>query len=756
MSSKCMRSILSLMGCLLGLGLCGAAPAAAECPNEALRYGYGAYLPDCRAYEQASPVDKGGSDVIGGRNLVQAAPDGGAVTFFDPLGLPGIAGSTAEFPIYIASRGSSGWSTVNLLPPASASWGGTFPAGVSHIGWSPDLTTALAFGNSVPPSGQPAVVLSDTQSGAYEVIGTGEGEPYLDGFSADDSRVVFEDKAQLLPGATAGEDNVYEWDRTSGQLYLVDVLPDGSVPASGAFAASYDIDGANTSVGGAKDGQVNTPSAISSEGSEVYFTAQADSGRDAGVDQVFVRESLTSPAAMTVMVSASQRTNATGEPEPDPNGPQPAAFWTASSDGSRVFFTSPEELTNYATTGSADQGNDLYEYDLDTGVLTDLTPDASDLDGAEVQGVVGASSDGSYVYFVANGVLAPEATAGTCKGEPRQIAKEGACNLYVWHEGVTTFIAQLNAAPSPKVSADWQDWNPGENLSNPEFREHTARVTPDGRTLLFKSAQRLTAYDNEGYDELYRYSAPTASAPTGQLLCVSCDPSGTAPAGSAALEQGIFGDLSSGAAPLLTRNLSADGGRVFFQSPDQLTAISTGGVENVYEWEADHEGSCTGEAEDGGCLYLISTGRSPDDSYFAEASENGDDVFFFTDQPLVGQDKDELMDIYDARVDGGLASQNPAVESPCVGEVCHGEPPPATSLATPTSAAFSGAGNLTPSPVPVAAKGATKPLTRAQKLAQVLAACRSKPKRRIAGCERQARKRYRASRSRTFKKGAHR
>jgi hypothetical protein len=232
--------------------------------------------------------------------------------------------------------GSSGWSTVNLLPPASGSWGGTFPAGVSHTGWSPDLTTALAFGNSVPPSGQPAVVLSDTQSDAYEVIGTGtgEGKPYLDGFSADDSRVVFEDRRQLLPGAIAGEDNVYEWDRTSGQLYLVDVLSDGTVPASGAFAASYDTDEANTSKGGAEDAQFNTRSAVSSEGSEVYFTAQADSGRDAGVDQVFVRESPTSSAAMTVMVSASQRTNATGEPEPDPSGPQPAAFWTASSDGS--------------------------------------------------------------------------------------------------------------------------------------------------------------------------------------------------------------------------------------------------------------------------------------------------------------------------------------------------------------------------------------------------------------------------------------
>jgi hypothetical protein len=757
MSSKCMRSILSLVSCLLGLCLCGAAPAAAECPNEALRYGYGAYLPDCRAYEQASPVDKGGSDVRGGQKIVQTAPDGSAVTFYDPLGLPGIPGSTAQQPIYVASRGSTGWSTVDLMPPASASWGGTFPSAVTYFGWSPDLTSVLAFGFSVPPSGQPTVMLSDPVTGVSEAIGsgTGEGQPSLDGFSANDLSVVFEDKRQLLPGAGAGEKNVYEWDRASGQLYLVDVLPDESVPASGAFAGSYGIDDANTSIGGAEDDQFNARSAVSSEATRVYFTAQADSGRDAGVDQVFVREDPASRAGTTVMVSASRRTT------PDPSGPQPAAFWTASSDGSRVFFTSPEELTNNATTGSADQGNDLYEYDLATGVLTDLTPDHSDPDGAEVQGVVGASSDGSYVYFVANGVLAPEATAGTCKGESRKIAESGVCNLYVWHEGVITFIAQLNAGNTQESRGDWQDWNSGENSSASSHEENTARVAPDGQTLLFQSAKQLTAYDNEGYNELYRYSAPTASAPTGQLLCVSCDPSGAAPVGRAALQppSEAFGVLVSEGTlpPLLSRNLSVDGDRVFFQSPDQLTATATGGVQNVYEWEADGSGGCQSTSEDGGCLFLISTGRSSEPSYFADASESGDDVFFFTGQQLVGQDKDELMDIYDARVDGGLASQDPVVESPCSGEACHGEAPPAASFATPTSASFSGAGNLTPSPVPVAAKGTTKPLTRAQKLAKVLRVCRKKPKRRRAECERQAHTRYGASRSRTVKqKGAHR
>ena len=91
----------------------------------------------------------------------------------------------------------------------------------------------------------------------------------------------------------------------------------------------------------------------------------------------------------------------------------------ATPDGAKAFFTTPEELTNNANTGSADQGNDLYSFDVGSGQLTnqltDLTADANPINpnGAAVQGVLGASDDGSYVYFVALGVLAPGAVCKT-------------------------------------------------------------------------------------------------------------------------------------------------------------------------------------------------------------------------------------------------------------------------------------------------------------------------------------------------------
>ena len=119
-------------------------------------------------------------------------------------------------------------------------------------------------------------------------------------------------------------------------------------------------------------------------------------------------------------------------------------------------------------------------------------------------------------------------------------------------------------------------------------------------------------------------------------------------------------------------------------------ASDTNGVNDVYEWEANGTGSCHSEAQNGGCLYLLSGGTSPQPSYFGDAGANGDDAFFFTYQRLVGQDKDELQDVYDARVGGGLAAQNPSPAPPCLGEACRTAGSAAPESRTAGSSTFSG------------------------------------------------------------------
>jgi sugar lactone lactonase YvrE len=388
-------------------------------------------------------------------------------------------------------------------------------------------------------------------------------------------------------------------------------------------------------------------------------------------------------------------------------------------DGEHIYWSANGETP-------PNPGNDLYRYDLSAygtaqPALVDLTVDSKDPNGAEVKGVLGVSEDGSRLYFAANGDLDGEgpATPGTCKGP---LGRGGECNLYLWEadgtpDGEISLIARLDTSGDGRHSdtSNWTGSLATAVFPGTEGFRKTAWVSADGQTLLFRSQQKLTSYDSKGTAELYRYSAGEG------ISCVSCNPTGAAPSGSPTL-----GSINTSAlapqdpAIVSTRNFTADGNRIFFESTDALAQGDTNGqVEcpsvgssaqgfprclDVYEWEAAGTGSCSEGAAafsplNDGCLYLISTGKSSWPSIFLDASESGDDAFFFTRQGLVGQDKDELVDVYDARVGGGIASQNqppgPICEST---DACHG-PVPAPPPAEPAgSATFSGPANPKPKP----------------------------------------------------------
>ena len=340
-------------------------------------------------------------------------------------------------------------------------------------------------------------------------------------------------------------------------------------------------------------------------------------------------------------------------------------FWTASANGSRVFFT--EDLN--PLTPDAGFVGELYMYDFDGPSGDKLTPISADGDapfGAEVEGVIGASEAGDYVYFVAKAAL----DAGAIGGQP---------NLYVWHEGESPrFIATLSAA-------DTSDWS-----ASPD--QQTARVTPDGHHLAFLSRNSLTGFDNvdQGSGEpdaeafLYDYG-------NDKVICASCNPSGAQPIGPAALP--IWKTPYQ-----QPRYLSDDGSRLFFESGDSLALNDTNGERDVYQYEAEGIGDCTAASPSfisaaGGCVSLISTGKSSDESYFLDASTSGDDVFISTRQRLVPQDEDERYDAYDARVGGGFPT--PAAPAACSGEACR----PAQAIpgeAMPGSSSFARAGQRHP------------------------------------------------------------
>jgi hypothetical protein len=683
--------------CALEFAAAGSARAA-ECPaNEAIRERevQALRLPDCRAYEQVTPTDKGGSNAAGKVGLVQAAREGGGATFFATAGLGGLG--EPEFPEYLSTRAAGAWGTTGLLLAGE-------PGGQGSLaGWSEDLGATLIEGETTLGSGVGGLYLRDNATGMYRLLFAG-GATLAD-FTPDHASFVFESEIPLLPSATAGHENVYEWHDDS--LSLAGVLPGpGEVaPPGGSFAGPDHWLEGDTTHGGAS-GRYYTANTISSNGTRVFFTA-------GGTGQLYMRESGTTTI-------------------PIPGG----HFDEATPDGAIVLV-------------QAQDGSTLSEYDVTHEHLTQLA-------AGGIQGVLGMSNDGSYVYFVANAVLASNegvggshAAIGKCAG----VVGNGTCNLYMWHDGGIVFLAPLTDVAG-KFETDGYDWTPTGSVGGQNL-ERSARVTPDGHVLLFRSKLRLTSYDNAGNTEFYRYDATSQA-----LACVSCHPGGAPPTGDATLVAYPAHPVTAGGFQFLTRNLSEDGSTVFFDSPDELVPADTNGVQDVYEWEVAGHGTCmsaspTFSEASGGCLYLLSTGTSPAPSWFADASASGSDAFFFTYQPLVAQDEDQLEDIYDARVGGGIAAQNPQRASSCDGEGCRRGSTAPPVLASPASSTYEGAGNV-PDPAAGAASAhpATTPVGAKRRLAAALKACRRRPARQRARCAALARRRYARAAAHTPRGGA--
>ena len=560
-------------------------------------------LPDDRGYEMVSPVTNADGNVYepqatvvntGGEETerpFQAAADGEAMTYVgDAAATSGTGEEGAGFGNqYLATRAAAGgWTAADIEPPS-----GTRREKPIYQAFSNDLSvgildwngrTALAAG--APGSKYPVLYSRTSSNGSYQPFFTttppnrnplefgsydifqGEGSLVFAGASSNLEHLLFEANDALTANAVDGgetENNLY--DSVDGQLRLVNVLPNGTSQPNAVFGSSAVP----------LEETANAPDfshVISNNGARIFWT-------DLNNGDLYVREN----GVRTVQVDAAVGGG--------------GRFWTASADGSKVFFIK----------------GDLYEYDVDSGQTTDLTP------GGEVLGVVGASEDGSYVYFVANGALASGAAPQAC--DPGN--SNTGCNLYVIHGGEPPkFIARLSSRDdrvAPFSIYTYGDWRPG-------LGSRTARVTPDGRHLVFMSQQSLTGYENRELQEVYVYDAGT-----NKLSCASCNPSGEAPLGNTYFEQAFAAYLPvSYSNTYLPRWISEDGSRVFFDSTEALVPQDTNGKLDVYEWEQDGAGSC---GHSGGCIYLLSSGTSSDNSYLTDASANANDVFIITRAQLV-------------------------------------------------------------------------------------------------------------------------
>lgn len=623
-------------------------------------------LPDGRAYEQVSPVTKlsevfppvglGHTNGLGGtcghcvpgsakgRMPMQPSPDGKAMAY---EGGPFAEGMASGIDEYIANRGAGGWATTAL---SGAQYGEDEQQGFSAF--SADLSRGVLYQIEPSLTADAPVNYANLYAWragkALEPMIT-EAPPHrAPGYNYAHSNESFR---ITYAGANAGTgtipafNHVIFWANDALTGEVPGIAPDAPVVTATGMDLYEWTDGqlrlvnvlpgnnaaaANAVIGSGRllgDGgeTYDFDHAISDDGSRIFWSEQPSG-------QVYVREGATT----TVKV------------------PDSGKYLTASADGSRVLLSNG------------------HVFDLEDESIADLTEGEGGFEGT-----LGASDDLSRVYFVDSEALTP-AAGENANGEH---AEDGKKNLYLAEGGSTTFIGILSSADNPVEAGAWRA-SPGSRA---------AQVSPDGRYVAFESRLGLTGYDSRlraekkcpassdqvpGCVEVFEYDAET-----GSLACASCNPTGEPPLGlsNLALIEGTEEPLPQ------PQNLPDQGeGRLFFESQDTLSeADKNGHIQDVYQWTPDGVGDCDLPQ---GCIALISSGQGANDSQFVNATPSGKDVFFATWDALVPFDKDDLMDLYDARAGGGFEF---SAAEPCLGEACKGPSSAAPGTESPGTSSFS-------------------------------------------------------------------
>ena len=609
--------------------------------------GSGQLLADGRGWEMVSLIDKNGGEIqapgeIEGGGVLQASSDGQAATYSSSASFGAGAQGAPAASQYISRRTPTGWLTENITTPMVSGSYGEHPNGVPYQLFSGDLALGVVLngehcreaestsclvanpplaGSEAPPGYQDYYLRND-ETGAFSALVTQANSPSL-----TESAETFN---LALAGASPDLRHVVlstcaklttEATEVPGTEGCDPTKPNLYEYAEGRLKLINISPGAELAAQGG---------AVSPDGQRVYFT-------EAG--KLWLREGASVPYELA----------------------EGGEFQTAILGGALAFYT---------------KAGHLYRYDTGAHSSTDLTPSGA------VKGVLGASQDGSTVYF------------------------QDAAGLERWREGATTQIV------SGAQAAQESDWPPTTG---------TARVSADGTQLLFLSQARLSGYDNtpaepadcgqviagafqtEPCQEVFLYDAGSH-----ELACLSCNPTGERPEGPSTIPGAIANGKQAAVAPgqIVTdaykpRVLSANGRRLFFDSRDALLLQDTDKAPDVYEWEAQGEGSCQ---RAGGCLSLVSSGRSAGGAVFVDASATGSDAFFLTEGSLVPSDPGSA-DLYDAREGGGFPE--PPSQIPCQADACQTlpsepeDPEPGTlrqGLGNPPS----------PPPPPLSLPGATK------------------------------------------------
>jgi hypothetical protein len=453
------------------------------------------------------------------------------------------------------------------------------------------------------------------------------------GLSADFTHTFVATDRKLSPDAEEGATNLYVHDIESGAYTLVASTTDPS-----AFPFFTSLQTANKFIAGSSDYDWvvfgSPPLLPGVTGTALYRWSETG-----GLE---LESTLPGGSAPTTNVALSSPTG---------------AVRSISSDGSRDYFT----LRN----GSED-GVYLREDGQVRAVSVSHVP--GDPATAQPAQFLGAGKDGRYAFLFSYG---PRLTSDA-PGLPGDIYRYDAASDELEYLGAT---AGPGATPEERASFGVSDdggtlyfdgpdgmsvWRNGSlrHIADYFFGLGAGFVSPSGRYFAFAT------------DSVYLYDAETE-----QLSCASCLSDGS-PGGGTLSDSERF--ISNRVPQVID-----DQGRLFFDTPARLISADVNGESDVYVFQ-------DGKAS------LISPGNAPFEARFADMSVDGSDVFFTTNQKLVGQDNDNSPDIYDARIGGGLASQSPPPPQECLRDDCKATPNAGPELPFGGSEALNGPGNVKP------------------------------------------------------------
>jgi hypothetical protein len=295
--------------------------------------------------------------------------------------------------------------------------------------------------------------------------------------------------------------------------------------------------------------------------------------------------------------------------------PAESTFHAVTPDGKHVFFSTDESLVAEDSDATAD----VYQHVGGAPRLVSVGPGGANVVDASF---AGTSVDGSRVWFSTRDALVPQDDDGS------------GIDVYERAGGATTLVTNWPASGGGGSAAAFLGASEDDSRV---FIGTAGAVTPDdtdATTDIFEVSSAATTLVSTG----------PADAPGGgpsQLIDVSSDGARVyfsspevlvtgRPAGVFERAGGVTTWLGATVSSL---EVSGDGGTTYFVTPDALVPADTDGAADVY-------------ARTAAGTTLVSAGFAADAPRVTAVSENGARLFFTTTTPLEAADADFTEDLY--------------------------------------------------------------------------------------------------------------